>query len=306
VDLDGFPRIGIGRWPTPVTPLERVSELLASEVWAKREDECGAWGGNKVRKLEHVLHEARSKDARKLVTFGAGSSSWAAALALHGAAHGFEVTLGLGGPVPHSYRALYREAETEVVSLPRINLVPAAAAAARARAGRGALILPGGGSGGIGDVGSARAGAEVADAIVEGELPRPIKVFVALGTCGTAAGLAAGLGLKDTSIPVTAVKVAPWPYATERLVRKRTNALVQRLQPSGIAAPVIHEAGFYAGGYGIPGAAGLEAIDIARRDGLDLDPTYAAKAFAALVAEARARPGGPFLFLHTSPGPLPQ
>jgi 1-aminocyclopropane-1-carboxylate deaminase/D-cysteine desulfhydrase-like pyridoxal-dependent ACC family enzyme len=129
---------------------------------------------------------------------------------------------------------------------------------------------------------------------------------VALGTCGTAAGLAAGLGLKDTSIPVTAVKVAPWPYATERMVRKRTNALVQRLQPSGIAAPVIHEAGFYAGGYGIPGAAGLEAIDIARRDGLDLDPTYAAKAFAALVAEARARPGGPFLFLHTSPGPLPQ
>ena len=49
----------------------------------------------------------------------------------------------------------------------------------------------------------------------------------------------------------------------------------------------------------------LAAMRLAETDGLALDPTYAAKAFAALIAAARRGTNGPLLLLQTSPGPLP-
>jgi len=56
-------------------------------------------------------------------------------------------------------------------------------------------------------------------------------------------------------------------------------------------------------GYGIPTRGGLEAIRLlATRDGVLLDPTYTAKAMAALIADVRAGAIGAdetVVFLHT-------
>jgi 1-aminocyclopropane-1-carboxylate deaminase/D-cysteine desulfhydrase-like pyridoxal-dependent ACC family enzyme len=56
-------------------------------------------------------------------------------------------------------------------------------------------------------------------------------------------------------------------------------------------------------GYGIATAGGLEAIRLlAERDGVLLDPTYTAKAMAALIADVRSGVIGPeetIVFLHT-------
>src|ERR1700754_3133710 len=65
------PWLPLGRFPTRV---ERIHGLVppAVELWVKREDESGeAYGGNKVRKLEFLLGEARARGARRLVTLGA-------------------------------------------------------------------------------------------------------------------------------------------------------------------------------------------------------------------------------------------
>jgi D-cysteine desulfhydrase len=63
--LRRFPEIG-GRLPTErllsePTPVERVPELGA-DVWVKRDDLTALpYGGNKVRKLELILADARRR-----------------------------------------------------------------------------------------------------------------------------------------------------------------------------------------------------------------------------------------------------
>ena len=299
----------IGTWPTPIRRLDHTSEALGAEVWTKLEEDCGAWGGNKVRKLEYLFHHLRERAIPRIVVWGAASSNWAAACAWHGSRHGFEVLAGLGGHFPESYRRIYDAAGAPVILLPRIELAPLAAAAARMRSGGRARVLPVGGSGGVGDLGPVTTGVEIARSIASGELPAPMGgVFVAAGSCGTVAGIAAGLGIEHAALPVVAVKVADWPYATSVMIGRRTRNIARLLATHGIEgatpAPIELHTGALGSGYGRITRAARAAIVLARRDGLDLDQVYGAKAFGALIARARSG-GGPFLFIHTSPGPPP-
>lgn len=309
---DLLPRLSIGTWPTPVQRLDQASAELGTEVWAKVEEACGAWGGNKVRKLEYILARARNKGAKRLVTYGAGTSSWAAAVVLHGSAMGFEVVLGLGGDIPGHNRSLYEDRGVRVHSASSHSLTPLAAAKAVIAAGPKALRLAAGGSDRRGDLGSMSAGIEIADAVERGLLPCPVAIFVPAGTSGTAAGIAVGLGLGGTRIPVVAVRVTPWPLGTSTLVEYHAGLLLRFLKSKGAAdtgaasASIEGDGRYFKPGYGAANAASTEAIEIARRDGIELDPTYAAKAFAALIGAARAGRKGPLLLHLTSPGPLPE
>src|SRR3954468_12671260 len=68
------PWLSLGRFPTRV---ERVAGLVPSsvELWIKRDDESGdVYGGNKVRKLEFLLAEARARGARRVCTIGGGGA----------------------------------------------------------------------------------------------------------------------------------------------------------------------------------------------------------------------------------------
>ena len=291
--------------------MEAVSAELGSDVWVKIEEQCGAWGGNKVRKLEYIYPEVEPSGVKTLVTYGTGTSSWAAALALHSAPRGYRVVLGLGGAVPDSYNRLYERTQTRVFALPGYSSSPLAAILARMSAGfRHARVLPPGGSGLPGDLGPLRAGLEIAAAVADGELPRPEAVFVPCGTAGTAAGIAVGLGSTGMLVPVIAVRVTPRPLGTAWLVERHARTLIRRLTRDGVAstdlrpAPIRGEDRFFPPAYGIGNKASQAAIELARADELELDPTYAAKGFAALMEAAR-QSAGPLLFLHTSPGPLP-
>lgn len=309
--IAGLPRIPIGTWPTEVRRLDAVSDELGVEIWAKDEETSGAWGGNKVRKLEFILHEAREEGIGTLVSWGAGTSNWAAALALHGRDAGFRVVLGLGGALPSDYRALYGALGTDLVRMPRLTLAPLALVGARARAGRAALFIPVGGSSAIGDLGTAQLGEEIAQQAGD-HMPTPRAVFVATGSTGTAAGLVVGLGLGGLRAPVIAVKVSDWPYGSRALLDARLKKVAQRVRELGFGSfrpvPVVLDTDHLGRGYGKPTVESRAAIELAARDELELDPTYAAKAFAALTTAARGGRPGPYLFVATSPRrpvPLP-
>ena len=302
------PRLALGTWPTPVREMPRVSELLGRPVWVKVEEECGAWGGNKVRKLEYILGAARRDGIDTLVSYGAGTSNWAAALAHHAHANGIKTVIGLAGPLPPSYGAIYRRCETTIVRPDNVNLLPFASALARVKAGRSARSIPMGGTG-PGDVGSVHVGIEVADAIVARTIPEPAAIFVAAGTTGTSAGLAAGLALKDVSVDVVPVRVAPWPYGKEGRVASRAKRLLREFGRSDLESSlrIRGDERFFKPGYAKPNPASEEAIEIAASDNVALDGTYAAKAFASLIDRARTTASDePLLFIHTSPGPPPQ
>ena len=103
--LARFPRIRLAHLPTPLEPLPRLSEALGVEIWIKRDD-CTvvATGGNKVRKLEWLIGEARVQGATHIVTQGAVQSNHCR-LTLAAAAHeGLKCRLVLEQRVAGSYR----------------------------------------------------------------------------------------------------------------------------------------------------------------------------------------------------------
>ena len=79
VSLVDFPRTPLLFGPSPIHPLRRLSEALGGrvEVWAKRED-CNsgiAFGGNKVRKLEHLVADAPQQGCDTLESIGGVQSN---------------------------------------------------------------------------------------------------------------------------------------------------------------------------------------------------------------------------------------
>ena len=78
MSLDDFERYPLLFGPSPVHPLDRLSDHLGgARVWAKRED-CNsglAFGGNKTRKLEYLIPDALREGADTLVSIGGVQSN---------------------------------------------------------------------------------------------------------------------------------------------------------------------------------------------------------------------------------------
>ncbi len=72
-----FPRLGLATLPTPLEPMQRLTAHLGGpRLWVKREDATGlGFGGNKLRKLDYVLHEAVSSGADTIVSGGVVQSN---------------------------------------------------------------------------------------------------------------------------------------------------------------------------------------------------------------------------------------
>jgi 1-aminocyclopropane-1-carboxylate deaminase len=76
--LADYPRYPLMFGPSPVHPLERLTQHLGgAAIWAKRED-CNsglAYGGNKIRKLEYLVPDALQLGATHLVSIGGVQSN---------------------------------------------------------------------------------------------------------------------------------------------------------------------------------------------------------------------------------------
>ena len=198
--------------PTPLQPLHRLRAALGDHgprLWIKRDDLTGlALGGNKARKLEYLVADARAAGADVLVTVGAAQSNHARQTAAAAAAVGLDAVLVLR--VPPGADAAYRTSGN--VLLDRIfgaRLVltdekpddphPERAAAedviADLRAqGRRPYLIPSGGSTPVGALGYVEAFAEIAEAEPEFDA-----IVLATGSGGTQAGLLAGAALSAGS-----------------------------------------------------------------------------------------------------------
>jgi D-cysteine desulfhydrase len=298
--------------PTPVSA--RAFELNGGvcEILVKHDDITGAeYGGNKVRKLEYVFQRAKERGAERIATFGAVGSNHAVATAFYAKRAGFECSCFLAHQSlkPGLGRALrfHQSNGTEVVKWggPRENRV---ATLRRYAQGRKTWVVPLGGSCWLGNVGFVDAGLELAAQISSGDIPRPERIYVALGTMGTVAGLALGLALAKLDTEVQAIRVTDEQFANEqsldRLVRK--TALLMHLHDPAIPADLADQVrivcrhGFFGPGYGRTDDATDLAVQIARDDlGLSLDTTYSGKTMAGLLADLDAGYDRPALFWNT-------
>ena len=85
-------RIELAHAPTPFERLPGLTKALGGPgIWIKRDDATGlAFGGNKVRKLEFLVAEARAEGADTIVTIGATQSNHVRLTAAAARVTGFE------------------------------------------------------------------------------------------------------------------------------------------------------------------------------------------------------------------------
>src|SRR6187200_2966746 len=96
IDMAWPARIPLAHLPTPLWRSDALDALLGLELWVKRDDmTAGAAAGNKIRKLEYLLGNARSQGATHVITCGGEQSNHARATALCAAELGFKTTLFL-------------------------------------------------------------------------------------------------------------------------------------------------------------------------------------------------------------------
>lgn len=279
----------LGTWPTPLEPalqLGEASGLLG--LWIKREDASSRlYGGSKVRGLEFLF--AQAAPGTVYVTLGGTGSTHCLATAVHAAALAHRTVLAqFPQPSTDEARAVAaacRSAATRVVvSRWRASLPLAVARAWRTAQGLGSpRWIPGGGAHPRGVVGHFLAGLELALELAD----PPDAIVVPLGSGGTAAGLSLAMNALGWATRVVAVRVAPLIVANRWRVNSLARGAVRLLArvdvslhaSNPVSVMVVDGIG---AGYGHPSVSGEVARTLAANHGLLLDPTYGAKAFAAL------------------------
>jgi 1-aminocyclopropane-1-carboxylate deaminase/D-cysteine desulfhydrase-like pyridoxal-dependent ACC family enzyme len=302
-----LPWLPLARLPTPVEPL--ALEGFGEDAWIKRDDLSGApYGGNKVRKLEWVLAEARRQGAERLITMGAAGSHHALATTAYGRRLGFEVTTVLFPQplTPHVREVLLLQhgLGAELRFAPRMEALPLLALAHRRQ--RCFAVAPGG-SDARGTLGYVSAALELAEQVRTGLLPEPETAHLAVGTMGTAVGLAIGFDLAGLGTRISAVRITGRLVTNRWTLRRLVRRTLALLAAAGMEPPaaervlrridVRHDQ--IGRGYGHETAAGSRAAERFAAAGLALDPTYTAKAAAGFLDAVGTRPGRPQLFWHT-------
>jgi D-cysteine desulfhydrase len=312
-----LPRLALAELPTPVQRLAALeARAPGAALWIKRDDLCSpVFGGNKTRKLELILGALRRDGRERVMTFGFAGSNHAAATAIFCARAGISCALLLmPQPMAAADRVnllAARAAGAELRLYPSLPRLVAGGVAYRLRrAGRRGPIpmIAAGGSGPEGNAAYAGAALELGAQIGAGLLPAPDEIHVAGGSLGTAAGLAVGLAAAGLPTRVVATRAVDERLAgAAALAReiRRAARFLRRIDPSfpRIAAPAVRlDGGWLGPGYALPSPAGEAAARLLlEAEGIGLDTTYTAKAFARFLAAARAPEsrGRALLFWHT-------
>ena len=300
--LAELPRVALAHLPTPLERLPQLGEAFGlANLWVKRDDCTGlATGGNKARKLEFLIAEARARGCDTVITTGGLQSNHARMTAAAANRYGLHAVLALSDPAPASLaewqgnllidRILGAEVRfSDGLSYTETHDWLAAIATELREKGRNPYIIPVGGSTPLGCLGYATAMAELAAQARERDLTIHACVS-AVGSTGTLAGMLLGQRLFLSQTRVIGISVASPVAFGARKGAGIASAAAERLGAGGAFSPDDIELydDWLGDGYAVPTADGLEVIhQAALLEGLLIDPVYTGKALAGLRGLAR-------------------
>lgn len=296
-----FEKVSLGIFPTPLVRLDRLSRELGTNIWIKRDDMTGvALGGNKVRKLEYLLADAKKKGCDLIMTTGQAQSNHAMLTAACALKLGMECVLVLkkrGITERKGNQLLNHLMGVDVVFVDSDSYDDIYAEMDRiaAKKNKKAYIIPCGGSNALGSLGYADCMKEISDTGLKFDY-----LVTACGSGGTTAGvlMGAALYMPETRIIAGMVDDDPFDEIVSKIIKEacellETDIRVQNPDFENMTGP----------GYSIPSEEGIEAIKLMMRtEGIVLDTCYTGKAFAALVKRAKTgffKPEDNVLFIHT-------
>jgi L-cysteate sulfo-lyase len=318
--LAAFPRLGLANLPTPLEPMKRLTAHLGGpRLWVKREDATGlGFGGNKLRKLDFVLHEAVSRGADTIVSGGVVQSNSqrqvAAVAAKLGLACHLAVYHGRLEPPTPEYETsgnafLNRLFGAQLHDVPwtgdRNAAIRALVADLQAK-GHKPCFVPYGVSNALGAVAYATTISEM-----ESQAARlafvPAAIVHCTGSGGTQAGLVVGAAaaMPDTRIVGIDIDAEPTRVRADVVAFAREASKLLDFEFDDATVEVVP--GHAGPAYGVPHEATIEAIRLAGQlEALPLDPVYSGKGLAGLIAlirQGRWRKDEDIVFLHTGGAP---
>jgi L-cysteate sulfo-lyase len=314
--LEAFERVPLAHLPTPLEPLDRLSEELGGpRIWMKRDDCTGLLtGGNKTRKLEYLLADAEKMGADTVITFGAIQSNHARQTAAACAKRGIDCHLILARKVKWQHPDYDRlgnvlldrlvGATLHVVEVDEVTNHYRDLAATLRTSGRKLYVIPTGGSNPVGALGYVNCAIEIAGQAEQLSLSFDT-IIHASSSCGTQSGLVVGLASLNSTVRLLGINVSH--QDGDLLLAELDELCTETAEFTGIPAlapsSICVNDDFLGEGYGIPTPETLEAIHmLARLEGILLDPVYTGKAMAGLIGLIRL---GHFsknqsvLFIHT-------
>lgn len=317
MNLGRFPRIHLAHLPTPLEYLPNLTrELNGPEIWIKRDDCTGmSTGGNKTRKLEFLMAEARDQGADIVLTQGATQSNHARQTAACAAKMGIDCHILLEdrtGKTDHDYNDsgnvlldyLHGATVEYRPATPDMNAELAAVVAKLKSEGRKPYFIPGGGSNPVGALGYVNAAMELIGQANDIGL-RIDHVVHATGSAGTQAGLVTGLAATRSGVPLLGIGVrAPRPKQEEN-VFKLACATADLCGVSGAVRreDVVANCDYVGSGYGFSTPGSIDAIQtLARLEAILLDPVYTGKGMAGFLDLTRKgffKKGQNVVFIHT-------
>jgi len=306
------PWTALGTFPTPVARMDRLGEKLGCErLYIKRDDLSGEdYGGNKVRKLEFCLADARDRGRSEVITAGAVGSNHVLATTIYCRKLGLK-TAGIFVPQPvqeylktnilcnctlgckiiysdKEYKAFARAGWVYLSDWVRYRKRP--------------YLLWAGGSSTLGVLGYVEAALEIADQVKRGEMPEPEFIFVPVGSAGTLAGMLVGVKLAGLESTPVGVRVYDRSFANEKIAAFLANRALKYLRGKDRSVPAVgvsaHEIfmmhDYFGPGYAHFTEKGVRAVELLEElEGVKLDGTYTGKTMAALIdfmsPEARRR-----------------
>ena len=306
-------RISLARLPTPLEPLTRLSAAHGTRIWIKRDDLTDTVAsGNKIRKLEYSIGQALAEEADVLVTWGGVQSNHCRATAALAARLGLKSHLILRGSEPKE-----RDGNLLIDSLvgAEITFAPPERyqemvhtykhlQAEYASQGLKTYRIPVGASDEVGLWGYINCANELKQDFESAGIS-PDAIVSATGSGGTLAGLIIGNALHELNTRVVAFNVCDDEAYFKRKISKDF-ILWRDRYGSDLdidQLPINAIDGYVGPGYGRATPEVFETIrEVARLEGIVLDPVYTGKAFNALLQEIRS---GKFeglsdiVFIHT-------
>jgi len=296
--LSRHPRVSLAHLPTPLEFLPRLTDHLGGpKIFVKRDDCTGlGTGGNKTRKLEFLMAEARSFGATTVITQGAVQSNHARQTAAAAARIGLKCELVFETRVEGASAAYLQSGNVFLDKMfgARIRTVPKGTdmtaelddvAEQLRKGGDIPYVIPGGGSNPTGALGYIDCAFELITQANRQNLVIDHLVH-ATGSAGTQAGLAVGLKATHANIPLLGIGVSAGREAQEQRVFELAMATATFVGAAGAVRreDIVCNCDYVGPGYGVPTQAMNEAVLLlARLEGLLFDPVYTGKALAGMI-----------------------
>lgn len=288
------------------TPIEEIRELpVKSRIFLKRDDLNGLLvSGNKARKLEYLIADAKNKKCDTLLTCGPVQSNHCRTTAAFARMFGFECHLLLRkkGGEEHTGNLLLDEllgANIKFITPEEYqHRMALMADYARRLKGRKPYLIPEGGSNEIGAMGYLDCMAEMKTFIKENKIEA---IYCAVGSGGTYAGLLLGKKLLKLDIDLNGVIICDTvEYFKNKISEICDKAIAKFHLKFKIQNNEINLIdGFVGAGYGIPYPEEIKTIKNIAKKGIILEPVYTGKAFYGMLEDLKNRRYKKVIFIHT-------